>query len=409
MSDNDSSKTQGWGSLVLMTTVMNPHTPVESRELESSSPDQAAKAPIIERGICHCMFVYDIGSAIDLETAAKLAAETAHRETSRHGRTAPRYFDFQPPPVRIRESGPAFQVGGCATAPAVDCVLYDFGAVSVIYEIDIAGTLINLATLSEALYDNQQLLSDSRQRVAALLARIRPAVRKGSIATVVEDYVIYQIESLLPATKGGAFARTHAPQIAQILRSERKRLSEQEIEDALSCRISYSTDDIAIIDWQATLMLGREMEDVQAVLEFANVELLELRFLDDRLDKLLDRFYKALSRRRWRPWYRLHGGSSELRRLAKLQMEASVLFEEVNNALKLFGDQFLARVYRLSAQRLHLPDWDTSVLRKLQTIESMYGKLTDYQNSRRMEMLEWIIIVLIAISIALALLPGFRH
>ena len=209
--------------------------------------------------------------------------------------------------------------------------------------------------------------------------------------------------------QASAFVRAHATHIAQILRSERKPLSEQEIDDALGCRISYSTDDIAIIDWQATLMLGREVEDVQAVLEFANVELLELRFLDDRLDKLLDRFYKALSRRRWRPWYRLHGGANELQRLAKLQMEASVLFEEVNNALKLFGDQFLARVYRLAAHRLHLPDWDASVLRKLQTIESMYGKLTDYQNSRRMEMLEWIIIALIAISIAVAFVPGLLH
>jgi len=64
-----------------MTTVMNPDIPVESRELESSSPDQAENAPIIERGVCHCMFVYDIGSAIDLEAAATLATQTTHRET----------------------------------------------------------------------------------------------------------------------------------------------------------------------------------------------------------------------------------------------------------------------------------------------------------------------------------------
>src|SRR5262245_10193625 len=247
-------------------------------------------APAIERGVCCCMFVYDIGAAIDLEAAEKLAAEPTQRETIRHGRTAPKYFEFQPPPVRVTESGPPLSAGCAATQPAVDCGLYDFGAVSVEYQIDISGPISKLATLSEALYDNQNLLSDSKQRVAALLDRIRPAVRKSSMAKMVEDYVIYRIESMAPAMKPSAFVSAHATHIAQILRSERKALSDQEIEDALSCRISYSTDDIAVIDWQATLMLGREIEDVQAVLEFANVELLELRFLDDRLDKLLERF-----------------------------------------------------------------------------------------------------------------------
>ena len=81
----------------------------------------------------------------------------------------------------------------------------------------------------------------------------------------------------------------------------------------------------------------------------------------------------------------------------------------MNNALKLLGDQFLARVYRLASQRLHIPDWDASILRKLQTVESLYSKLSDFQNTRRLELLEWIIILLIAISIGIAFVPGLMH
>ena len=39
-----------------------------------------------------------------------------------------------------------------------------------------------------------------------------------------------------------------------------------------------------------------------------------------------------------------------------MQVESAVLFEGVNNALKLLGDQYLARVYRLASQRFHLEE-----------------------------------------------------
>jgi uncharacterized Rmd1/YagE family protein len=44
-------------------------------------------------------------------------------------------------------------------------------------------------------------------------------------------------------------------------------------------------------------------------------------------------------------------------------------------------------------------------LRKLQTLESIYEKISNQATNRRMEILEWVIIILIAASIALE----FRH
>jgi uncharacterized Rmd1/YagE family protein len=75
----------------------------------------------------------------------------------------------------------------------------------------------------------------------------------------------------------------------------------------------------------------------------------------------------------------------------------------VSNALKLVGDQYLARLYRMAAQRMRLSEWDQSIARKLQTAESIYQKLSDQASTVRLEVLEWIIIVLIAVSILLAL------
>ncbi len=81
----------------------------------------------------------------------------------------------------------------------------------------------------------------------------------------------------------------------------------------------------------------------------------------------------------------------------------------MNNALKLLGDQFLARLYRKTSERFHLAEWDATIIRKLETLNSIYGKIADRATSRRMEVLEWIIIILIAVSILLPLLGVLGH
>jgi len=91
-----------------------------------------------------------------------------------------------------------------------------------------------------------------------------------------------------------------------------------------------------------------------------------------------------------------------------MQVDGALLFEAVNNALKLLGDQFVARVYRLASDRLHLADWDAGILRKLETIESLYRKVSDRASGARAEALEWIIIALIALEILFSFLPGLR-
>ena len=47
-----------------------------------------------------------------------------------------------------------------------------------------------------------------------------------------------------------------------------------------------------------------------------------------------------------------------------------------------------------------------SISRKLQTLDGIYGKMADRAASLRMELLEWIIILLIAVSIALPFFSG---
>jgi hypothetical protein len=360
----------------------------------------------VRKGVCFALFAYEVGLAIKLDEAERRI--TAMTQRLRLGRTrrAPRYFEYRPAPLRVTFEADPWAIGEFRSGVSVDVVLYDFGAVSVTYHIPIEGPFSRLLDLSEVLYDNVLLLADSRSRVESLLATIGEAVERPSVSDSVEDYVIFQIEECTPAPAGDELCVRYARDIAQILRCERRPLSEQEVQDALSCHISFGMDDATVIDWNAGLLYGRDTDDERAVLEFANVELLEMRHLDQQLSEALDQAYEALTRRmegRFR-WPVL--SDADKPRIAQLQVDSAILFERVTNALKLVGDQYLARVYRLASQRFHLERWDAGILRKLETLNSIYGKMSDQAATRRMEALEWIIIALIAVSIGVMFLPG---
>src|SRR5262249_19816477 len=123
---------------------------------------------------------------------------------------------------------------------------------------------------------------------------------------------------------------------------------------------------------------------------------------DDRLAAAYELIHPLV--RSWLPFWRSH--ARPLRALGELKVEANGLFERTGNALKLVGDQYLARVYRLLADRFHLEDWEQSIRRKLEALADVYRPVSDQAGHSRPEALEVIVVLLILIEIVLAV---FRH
>lgn len=359
----------------------------------------------VERGTCLALYAYDVGSSVDLERLRRLLADGVRDTRLRHHRRAPKYFDYHPAPLALVQDVQPPAVGGFETLRGTELQAYDFGCISIAYRLPVAGPLDTLRDLSCLLSEDNPLLVDSRARVEALVRQVRAAVVKPHVARLVEDYTVFQVESTREPLDPATLHETHGAALAQVLRAERAPLSAQEITDALACRLSYERDDVTFIDWNAAIVFDRDAEDVRAVLEFANCELLEMRYLDRQLDDALDRAYDIMAGRRW--WRRLVPGraGAHIRKVSQMQVDGALVFERVTNAPKLLGDQYLARVYRLASQRFHLPEWHTSALRKLEAIESIYQQMHDTAASRRLEILEWIIIALFVLEIVL----GFRR
>lgn len=370
-------------------------------------PEADARGTVIEAGTCHVLFAHDVGFSIDLDRAEQLITSHKQRAKIRDRRRAPQSLHYSPAPLRVMQAAPQLKLAGFETAPLVEAVLYDFGAICIIYSAPLKGSLADILTLSNELYDNARLMEDARRLVGEVLAAIQPAVTKSRISPLVEDYAVYHIEKLSGSIRPDLWLAANRESIAQVLRSETRILSDEEVTDALSCRTSFSRDDLTLIDWNAAIVFDPDAEDVRTILEFANVELLELRYLDQMLDESLAQAYEALSRRTRGHTPIFTTLSADIRRVAQMQADSATLFEGVNNALKLIGDQYLARLYHAASTRLHLPEWDEGILRKLHTLDSIYSKISDQQAARRMEILEWIIIILIAVSIVLPFLPGY--
>ena len=356
----------------------------------------------VGKGTCYALFAYDVGLAIRLDEAERQITAVKERSGIGPQRRSPEYFEFSLQPLRVTLDAPAVDLGSFRTVPGVELLLYDFGAVSVTFRVPLEGGYTRLLALSEALYENATLLVASRGHVEWLVGAIAGAVDRPNILPHVEDYLVFHVVEPAGGPTASAWAG-HEHAMAQVLRSERRNMAPDEVRDATSCAIAFAPEDCAFIDWNAALLFGPGLDDTRAVLEFANAELLEMRVLDQQLDAALDEAYEVLTRQR-PPRFRLPGAwhtSSE--RIAQLQMDSALLFERVTNSVKLLGDQYLARVYRLASQRFHLQAWDSGILRKLGVLENIYDKMTDRAASRRMEVLEWVIILLIALEIVINL------
>jgi hypothetical protein len=354
---------------------------------------------VIARGDCHVYFAFRVASQIDLERALGiLRARPTERTRFQRDRRAPAYLDFDPLPLQISVPCDPVPVGTgrFATEARVEVTVFDFGALSVDYRVPFADGLAALARLSSTLYDHLGLLGAARSRVAELAEAIRPAFAGEGVPDEYEQYVVFDFAALEPGVPARELlAKSELRQaLAQILRSEERPLSEDRVEDALRLSIAYSPDDLLVVDWSTACAFGGSADE-RLVLEFANAELLELRCLDKRLDHALEEATRTLQRhRRW-----IFGGA-DLRKVAHLQVDNAMLYESVNNAVSLLGDQWLADVYGLIAERYDLPKWQDSVSHKLAGLEGVYQKIADSAAARRSELLEMIIIALIALEVS---------
>ena len=366
------------------------------------------------RGTLHIFVAFDWGDEIDLDRARRLFPAES-QDLARRRRT-PSSIAYRPAPLRYPLKLPALElpeVGSISehsspdqspstTAAVAEAIVFDFGGVSVSLQIPFELTPAALSRLAGALADPAALVEAARTASNDLFFKLQPAIEKCDWSPLGEEYFVFEIppNQRLPAPP--ELISQHADWLAGLVSLEAEPLSQSEIEAALQSRISYSPDDMLLAAWSSAVLIDRHCEETLQAIEFANVQLLEYRFIDDLLDQRMAAAYSTIHRtlRGRLPFWRTQ--ARPLRRLGELRIEANSLFERTGNALKMVGDPYLARVYHMIAQRLHLSDWEQSIRRSLDVVEGAYQVVSDQSGAFRIELLEIVVIVLIAIEILMA-------
>lgn len=253
------------------------------------------------------------------------------------------------------------------------------------------------------LYDEvRQLAEDVRKELRPYC--VRPVAQLGDE----EAYTVFCLNNRLSTLglgdgAGGGSAEewvnARRREIASLLTEEAdpKLISDQEAEESTGKAISYYRGDVAVVDWDAALLVDdlRFFDESLYIMELANLQLAELEAYDRMLDDAVERAYRDLGARGWRGL----NTTGVQRDLREIRVDLARLSDELSNITKFFGDWHLARLYQSLSARFHLNDWHTTIDSKLKTLDDLYQLLRTDQTNRWMLLLEATIVLLILFEI----------
>ena len=353
--------------------------------------------------------LYDVGSAIQIDRALELLASSAH-ERVRPVRGEAQAIQISNPPITVLLGAENVAIGGRRVDVDLSARIFDFGVVSLRVrvpapaeptwrEFSMFGAAIDAETGLRTLFD---------QHLRLLTERIEPAIERPLVAPVTEDYIVFRLNRVMgPDGQRLSAADLQALDVAPLLLNETRPLSADARRELLPHRFSYYADDLAILTWDNALIIEPEPHDsdVQYVLEFANAQLLELRYYDAMLDAELPRMYDRVAAARGaRHAYFGRRYSTILADLQTLVADSTELVERVENALKVTDDVYLARIYSAALEIFRGRAWRAGIDRKLAIIRETYAMLNAESQAGRSETLELMIVLLIVFEVVLGLL-----
>lgn len=339
---------------------------------------------------------FDVCEEIRLDKLSQILGARTVDAAFKH--LAPGYVRYQRPPVEealdplILESGERLQG---------DIKYFDYGVVSVIFELPFSGDWDKLVQLSSRWVWDTNFESLATRIVKQKLERAAPAlVKPYTKEWLKEDYFIFHLREIAGSPSATDLLASEGGCISQVVRGESQPLSDGERQEILQSRISYYPNDLAVIGWNAAFIYDTPAgaETAIQLLQYANSQLLEFRHYDELLTTELEKVYDFLDnggRGLWSRW-RTAGAASNLHTVL---LDVGELTERADNAIKFLSDMFSARLYKLAASKVGVPDYKDLVKEKLRTAEELYRFMVDEFNQSRAFVLELLVVIILIIEL----------
>jgi hypothetical protein len=353
------------------------------------------------RGCFRILFLYDVAEAIDFEKLRDLLGPRGGSVRQVFPRKTPEYVRFEQAPI-VEPPQPL----DLSTGEHVLCSIkyYSFAVVVVQleapFECDWDGLLAQASRWTEP----SDVEPHAREIVRQHLERVKPVVIKPMTDWLVEEYLAINLEQIDPPGSkpfsAGELLAVHRQEIAQLVRGETSALAPNVVDEILQSNLSYYTSDLVVIASSAALVYDRG-EDAAAthqVLEYAKMQLLEFRYYDGMMTRLLSEVYSVLEERR-NAMFSRWSIPRAAQRVNTVRLDVMELTERIDNAIKFVSDIYYARLYRLAATRMGVPDYRALVDEKLRTVSELYDVMVDQFNEARSFVVEFAIAILCLLDV----------
>jgi hypothetical protein len=369
---------------------------------EPARPPQAS-TPAPLRGSVLVLIQFDVCEEIRLDELRKIFGARTADANFKH--QAPGYVRYQRPPVEETLDPLVLETGERLDG---EIKYYDYGVVSLVFELPFSGSWDTLIDLSCRWTSDPNFEALASRVVKQKLELAAPAlVKPYTTEWLQEDYFIFHVREIR-LDEGGTNSAPSAndllaakgDRIAQVVRGETSQLSEGERQEILQSRISYYPNDLAVIGWNAAFIYDTPAgaETAIQLLQYANSQLLEFRHYDELLTKELEDVYDFLEKGGTGLWSRWRTARAAAR-LHTVLLDVNELTERADNAIKFLSDMFSARLYKLAASKVGVPDYKDLVQEKLKTAEDLYRFMVDQFNQSRAFVLELMVVVILIIEL----------
>jgi hypothetical protein len=359
----------------------------------SSATQSPVPGPL--RGSVLVLIQFDVCEEIRLDVLRQLFPA---RKAEASFKKAPSYVRYQRTPVEETLEPLILESGERLTG---QIQYYDYGVVSLAFELPFSGTWDTLVELSNRWTSDTNFEKLASRVVHQRLERATPAlVKPYTTEWLQEDYFIFHVREIDGAPTADELLAAYPNEIAQVVRGETATLSDGERSEILQSRISYYPSDLAVIGWNAAFIYDTAAgaETAIQLLQYANSQLLEFRHYDELLTKELESVYDFLEvggTGWWSRWRTARAAS----KLHTVLLDVGELTERADNAIKFLSDMFSARLYKLCAQKVGVPDYKDLVKEKLQTAEDLYRFMVEQFNQSRAFILELMVVVIMIVEL----------
>lgn len=214
-----------------------------------------------------------------------------------------------------------------------------------------------------------------------------------------EEYIFFCIKDYDGTID--SYLSEHGEIIAAMLKDESIKLAQKEIDDTLATNIRYGRQDITVVDWDGAFLIDAsgEFKETIAVLELANIQLLNFRILDKKLAEKIDMLKQHGEPLELSSFFSI---SPFMKNVIKIRSQSVLELEHIESTLKLYGDWYSGKLYDLASKKFHLNTWRAQVDAKLQVLGDLYEMVEHVMTERYNLILEFLIVVLIVLEIVLA-------